>query len=97
MIYVEIQKSQKFESHEGRRDDLLDSFCSYSNDLNPEDDESDPRHWDIGILVTGLDMWVESNGVRNDHTLGVARTKGMCHYKYSCAVGMVSLCLMTKH
>ena len=55
---LEIQRSQKFESHDGNRDKLLDSFCSYSNDLNPEDDVSDPRHWDIGILVTGLDMWV---------------------------------------
>lgn len=30
---------------------------------------------------------METNGVRNDDTLGVARTWGMCHSKYSCAVG----------
>ena len=37
--------------------------------------------------MTGLDLWQEKNGVRNDDTLGVARTRGMCHYKFSCAVG----------
>lgn len=84
---AEIQKSQKFNNHEGMRDNFLNSFCSYSNKLKPEDDIKDPRHWDIGILVTGVDMWVEKNGVRNDDTLGVARTNGMCHHQYSCAVG----------
>ena len=84
---IEIQKSEKFESHEGDRNSILNSFCEYSNSLNPKDDIKDPRHWDIGILVTGLDMWMEDNGVRNDDTLGVARTRGMCHSKYSCAVG----------
>ena len=44
-----------------------------------------------GILVTGLDLWQEKNGVRNDDTLGVARTRGMCHYKFSCAVGKIFL------
>ena len=44
-----------------------------------------------GILVTGLDLWQEKNGVRNDDTLGVARTRGMCHYKFSCAVGKTFL------
>ena len=58
LLYLEIQRSQKFESHDGNQNRLLDSFCSYSNELNPEDDVSDPRHWDMGILVTGLDMWV---------------------------------------
>ena len=95
--FVEIQKSKKIDSHEGKRDSLLDSFCDYSNELNPEDDISDPRHWDIGILVTGLDMWVESNGVRNDASLGVARTKGMCHYKYSCAVGKFKCTILSHH
>ena len=87
---------------------MLESFCAYSNRLNPKDDLSDPRHWDIGeqkwwrdkreccesvvclgILVTGLDLWREKNGIRDDDTLGLARTKGMCHHKFSCAVGQL--------
>ena len=86
ITHLEIQKSAKFDSHDGLRDKLLDSFCDYSNLKNPLDDEKDPRHWDIGILVTGLDMWTQNNGIKNFHTLGVARTKGMCHSKFSCAV-----------
>ena len=66
---------------------ILKSFCEYSRGRNPKDDIKDPRHWDIGILVTGLDMWMEDNGVRNDDTLGVAYTGGMCHSQASCAVG----------
>lgn len=87
MFFTEIQKSEKFDSHEGDMESILQSFCEYSNSLNPEDDIKDPRHWDMAILVTGLDMWMETNGVRNDDTLGVARTNGMCHSQYSCAVG----------
>ena len=41
-------KHQNFDSHEGDKDKLLESFCDYSNRLNPKDDLSDPRHWDIG-------------------------------------------------
>ena len=87
IFIIEIQKSEQFDSHEGDMEKILKSFCEYSNSLNPEDDIKDPRHWDIAILVTGLDMWMETNGVRNDDTLGVARTNGMCHSQYSCAVG----------
>ena len=36
---------------------------------------------------------METNGARNDATLGVARTNGMCHAKYSCAVGNRGLAL----
>ena len=84
---TEIQKSEKFDSHQGDRDRFLKSFCKYQYSLNPEDDIKDPRHWDIAILVTGLDMWMETNGVRNDDTLGVSWTGAMCHTKFSCAVG----------
>ena len=50
---LEIMKYQNFDSHEGRREKLLQSFCDYSNGLNPEDDLSDPRHWDIGEWEVG--------------------------------------------
>ena len=40
--------------------------------------------------MTGLDLWIEKNGRREDDTLGLARTRGMCHSKFSCAVGQCS-------
>ena len=87
ITYLEIQREQRFDTHEGKREKILQSFCEYNNGLRPDDDEGDPRHWDIGILVSGLDLWLEKNGVRNYDILGVARTRGMCHSKYSCAAG----------
>ena len=87
ITYLEIQREQRFDTHEGKREEILQSFCEYNNGLKPDDDEGDPRHWDIGILVSGLDLWLEKNGVRNYDILGVARTRGMCHSKYSCAAG----------
>jgi len=86
ITYLEIQKTAQFKNMGGRRESLLNSFCEYSNTKNPMDDQSNPRHWDVGILVTGLDLWAEKNGVRADDTLGLARTNGMCHAKYSCVV-----------
>lgn len=86
ITYLEIQKAAKFDNKEGDREPLLDAFCSYSNEKNPEDDLKNPRHWDVAILVSGLDIWVEKNGVRADDTLGLTRTGGMCHKNYSCVV-----------
>ena len=86
ITYLEIQKAAKFDNKEGDREPLLDAFCSYSNEKNPEDDLKNPRHWDVAILVSGLDIWVEKNGVRADDTLGLTRTGGMCHVDYSCVV-----------
>ena len=86
ITYLEIQKSAKFDNMEGDREPLLDAFCSYSNEKNPADDLKNPRHWDVAILVSGLDIWVEKNGVRADDTLGLTRTGGMCHKRYSCVV-----------
>ena len=36
--------------------------------------------------MSGLDIWKEKNGVIGTETLGLARTNGMCHSKYSCVV-----------
>ena len=86
ITYLEIQKTAKFDNMEGDRVPMLDSFCSYSNEKNPEDDLKNPRHWDVAILVSGLDIWVETNGKRVDDTLGLTRTGGMGHSDYSCVV-----------
>lgn len=36
----------------GERSKLLDSFCEYQMDLNPDED-SDPDHWDMALYVSG--------------------------------------------
>ena len=30
---------------------MLTSFCEYSNSKNHDEDSTNPRHWDVGVLV----------------------------------------------
>ena len=59
---------------------------SYNNGLN-EGDDRHPGHWDLGVYLTGVDLYTESiYGDKQYGTLGVARTRGMCSKKFSCAI-----------
>ena len=40
---------------------MLNSFCKYQAGQNPGDD-SNPNHWDIGLLVSGVDFWADEGG-----------------------------------
>ena len=84
IIYLEIQKTAMFDNHDGEYKELLDAFCNYNNNKNPEDDQGNPRHWDVGVLLSGLDIWGKSNGLNFYEILGLARTGGMCNADYSC-------------
>ncbi|CAB4070147.1 unnamed protein product [Lepeophtheirus salmonis] len=70
----------------GERKHLLESFCNYQYKLNnPKDDN--PNHWDLAVLLTGLNLWTESSTRGRDYsTLGIAPTNGICTQTYSCAV-----------
>jgi thrombospondin motif-containing protein 18 len=66
----------------------LGSFCEYQASLNDPDDKSD-AHWDLAILLTGLDMWgvtSEADSTASFNTMGLAPTGGMCRHKYACLV-----------
>lgn len=39
------------------RGKLLDAFCAYQRSLNVDDDD-DPQHWDMALLLSGLVFWV---------------------------------------
>ena len=70
-----------------RRKPLLTSFCQHQAKLNPPKD-GDLGHWDIALLVTGLDMHVagvDKNG--KGSTLGLAPVGGVCRRVYNCVVG----------
>jgi len=84
IVSLEIQRTEQFENHDGDREKIYQSFCDYSNANNPEDDKANPRHWDIGIHLTGLDLWGQGNGLKEYGTLGLSRTGGMCHPQFSC-------------
>ncbi|XP_014474312.1 PREDICTED: A disintegrin and metalloproteinase with thrombospondin motifs 14 [Dinoponera quadriceps] len=69
----------------GERASLLDSFCNYAMARNPPED-AHPHHWDMGLYVTGLDLYVIENGRRNDATMGLATVGGLCLSRYSCVI-----------
>lgn len=69
----------------GERGSLLDSFCYYAMARNPPED-AHPRHWDLGLYVTGLDLYAIENGRRNGATMGLATVGGLCIPRYSCVI-----------
>ncbi|XP_068626453.1 A disintegrin and metalloproteinase with thrombospondin motifs adt-2-like [Battus philenor] len=64
---------------------LLDSFCAYQRSLNVEDDD-DPQHWDMALLLSGLDFYSEESGRRNGVTMGLAPVGGVCLPAHACVV-----------
>jgi len=86
IVKLEIQKTTKFDNHGGDRGPLLTSFCDYQGSQNPSDD-SNPDHWDIGLLVSGVDFWAMSGGKKSYLTMGLATVTGICTKKYGCVIG----------
>ena len=69
------------------REPFLSSFCKHQSRLNPLKD-GDLGHWDIALLVTGLDMHIkESDKGGKGPTLGLAPVGGICRHKHNCVVG----------
>ncbi|KPI94766.1 A disintegrin and metalloproteinase with thrombospondin motifs 3 [Papilio xuthus] len=64
---------------------LLDSFCAYQKSLNVDDDD-DPQHWDMALLLSGLDFYSEEGGRRNGVTMGLAPVGGVCLPAHACVV-----------
>lgn len=87
LVRLDIIKKQPIDlpHYDGERGNLLDSFCNYAEVRNPSKD-IDPRHWDLGLYVTGLDLYVLENGRRNGATMGLATVGGLCIAQYSCVI-----------
>lgn len=87
VVYLEIMKKQPaaMPHYNGERESLIDSFCSYQNNLNTEND-SDPNHWDLGLYISGLDFYAVENGRKNGVTMGLATVGGICLGVYACVI-----------
>ena len=81
-----LQKSWECFNFFGRASRCADriSSRSYNNELNERDDRH-PGHWDLGVYLTGIDLY-EDYGYKDYGTLGLAYTNGMCHEKFSCVI-----------
>ncbi|XP_071455114.1 A disintegrin and metalloproteinase with thrombospondin motifs adt-2-like [Hetaerina americana] len=71
---------------DGERGTLLDNFCAYASRKNPKGD-SNPDHWDIALLVSGLDFYAIEGGRKSGVTMGLATVGGICSEKYNCVIG----------
>jgi len=87
IVHMEIQKTRQFDNHGGDRAPMLTSFCDYQSGKNPDSD-SDPNHWDIGLLVSGVDFWAaDGKGGRSYLTMGLATVtedSSFCYQQWSC-------------
>ncbi|XP_067210762.1 zinc metalloproteinase/disintegrin-like [Linepithema humile] len=77
---------------DGDAKELLNSFCTYVNFLNPSDD-NDPRHWDIGLYLTGINLYEYIHVLqpyyrteKNYDIKGRTYQDGACNPLLSCAI-----------
>nr|XP_012220743.1 PREDICTED: A disintegrin and metalloproteinase with thrombospondin motifs 2-like isoform X2 [Linepithema humile] len=63
----------------------LHSFCNYTETLNPTDD-NDPDHWDVGLYLTGRNLYYTEQGVVENSTLGISNKNSACTLFQSCVV-----------
>ncbi|XP_012220601.2 A disintegrin and metalloproteinase with thrombospondin motifs adt-2-like [Linepithema humile] len=82
LVDLKIMKTQpvNLPVFDGHASKLLDSFCKYAKSINPPDD-NDPHHWDVGLYLTGLNIYSVDN-----YTGGLARINGVCDLIRSCAI-----------
>ncbi|XP_067204170.1 A disintegrin and metalloproteinase with thrombospondin motifs adt-2-like isoform X2 [Linepithema humile] len=59
---------------------LLKAFCKYAEARNPPDDNN-PHHWDIGLYLTGVNIYEKSHS-----DLGRSFLGGVCKSNISCAI-----------
>ncbi|XP_063221018.1 A disintegrin and metalloproteinase with thrombospondin motifs adt-1-like [Bacillus rossius redtenbacheri] len=87
LVRMELMRTQPSDlpHHGGERGPLLDSFCDYSARHNPAGD-SDPRHWDMALYVSGLDFFAYEGGRKSGVTMGLATVGGVCMDKYACVI-----------
>lgn len=70
IVYIELQKSPKFNTFGGDRDQLLNAFCDYQAALNARTD-SKIRHWDMALYLTAENMFAADSGTRNYVSMGL--------------------------
>lgn len=72
IVYMEFQEEAPVNLvSSGEQAELLDSFCTFQENLNkPSDDEA--GHWDMALLLSGHDFYTVENGKHNYVPMGVS-------------------------
>jgi hypothetical protein len=73
IVYMEFHaKAPATLINSGDRGKLLDSFCAFQTKLNKPSD-SDAEHWDMALLLSGLDFYAIEGGKNNYVTMGIQK------------------------
>ena len=87
IVHLDIHKTRQFDNKQGDRAPMLTSFCQYQKSKNPSGDDNS-GHWDIGLLVSGVDFWAsDGHGGKSYLTMGLATVTGICTPDYGCVIG----------
>lgn len=85
VVRIDIHKSPQFETFQGDRDLLLNSFCKYQEKFNPQND-ADPNHWDMALYLSALNFYAADQGETNKVTMGLAPVGGVCYLNNNCVI-----------
>jgi len=66
------------------------TYIFYQGKKNPGED-SDPKHWDVGLYLSGLDFWAVEGGQTSSITMGLATVTGICTKEYGCVIGEIGV------
>ncbi|XP_012221050.2 A disintegrin and metalloproteinase with thrombospondin motifs adt-2-like isoform X1 [Linepithema humile] len=85
LVHLDIMRKQPSNLPVSDDDEkLLNSFCNYTITLNPKD--NDPNHWDIGLYLTGMNIYKTKRGKVPYSTGGTSNINSACTMFPSCVV-----------
>ncbi|XP_012221049.1 A disintegrin and metalloproteinase with thrombospondin motifs adt-2-like [Linepithema humile] len=87
LVYLEIMDKQpsNLPVYGGDDEKLFYSFCNYTETRNPPND-NDPNHWDVGLYLTGINLYETLQGVILNSSLGISDRNSVCNLTESCVV-----------
>jgi len=87
LVSLEIMEKQpsNLPLFDGKAEKVLKSFCKYAANRNPLDDNN-LHHWDIGLYLTGIDLYQIMAKQKNYFTMGLGHLDGVCQKLRSCAI-----------
>ncbi|XP_067204166.1 A disintegrin and metalloproteinase with thrombospondin motifs adt-2-like isoform X2 [Linepithema humile] len=82
LVHLEILDKQpsNLPVFDGNSDKLREAFCKFAKTRNPSD-KNDPHHWDIGLYLTGVNIYSTSHATAGRSFIG-----GVCKSNESCAI-----------
>ncbi|XP_012216430.2 A disintegrin and metalloproteinase with thrombospondin motifs adt-2-like [Linepithema humile] len=82
LVHLEILDKQpsNLPVFDGDSDKLREAFCKFAEARNPPD-HNNPHHWDIGLYLTGVNIYGMSHAIAGRSFIG-----GVCKSNESCAI-----------